>query len=118
MISRAIQQSRIKVLPVKNKALVAKLEEDFNLGGGEAEAIALAIMDKTDWVGIDDKNGINACKFVGVPFITAMDILVRSRQKGLMNEEAALAKLEALALHGHYSRAIIEDARTRLEDIP
>ena len=40
MIQKAVQESKIKVVEVKNKRLVTKLRGDFNLALGEAEAIA------------------------------------------------------------------------------
>ncbi len=60
MIQKALDKSRMKVVAVKNKKLVAKLSADFSLGRGEAEAITLALKEKAQLVGIDDKNGINA----------------------------------------------------------
>src|SRR5229473_6137378 len=55
MIQKALDESRVKVLAVKNKKLVAKLSMDFSLGKGEAEAIALAVKKKAQLIGIDDK---------------------------------------------------------------
>ena len=66
-------------------------------------------------VGIDDKNGINACKLLGVAFTTAVGILIRSRETGLLEDTDALEKLSSLAKHGRYKDSIIEDARGRLE---
>ncbi len=66
---------------MKNRKLVAKLQTDFSLGQGEAEAIALAQKERTRIVGIDDKNGINACKLLGIAFTTAVGILLRSRER-------------------------------------
>jgi predicted nucleic acid-binding protein len=43
IIQRALDESRIKTVAVKNDHLVAKLRADFSLGRGEAEAIALAL---------------------------------------------------------------------------
>ena len=85
---------------------------------GEAEAIALAINEKAEVLGIDDKNGINACKLLGVAFTTAVGILNRSREKRLLEEPDALAKLSSLAKHGRYKDSIIEDARPKLEAKP
>src|ERR1700730_3170858 len=59
IIQKALDEARIKVKVVKNRKLVAKLQVDFSLGKGEAEAIALALQEKAQLVGIDDKNGIN-----------------------------------------------------------
>jgi predicted nucleic acid-binding protein len=42
------------------------------MGRGEAEAIALALVEKAQFLGIDDKNGIHACKLSGIVFTTAV----------------------------------------------
>ena len=115
IIQRALDESRIKTVVVKNRRLVAKLQADFSVGRGEAEAIALALSEEAEVVGIDDKNGINACRLLGVAFTTAVGILIRSQEKGLLEETDALEKLSSLAKHGRYKDSIIEDARGRLE---
>jgi len=115
MIQKALDESRIKVIPIKNRKLVAKLQADFNLGQGETEAIALALKERAHIIGIDDKNGINACKLLGIAFTTAIGILLRSREKGLLDRSSALAGLAALAKYGRYKHSIIEDARLKLE---
>jgi len=115
MIQKALDESRIRVVAVKNKKLITKLEGDFGLGRGEAEAIALALAEKARVLGIDDKNGINACKLLGIAFTTAIGILVRMREKRLLTINEALAKLEMLAKHGRYKQSILQDARRKLE---
>jgi hypothetical protein len=117
-IRKALDESRIKVKSVRNRKLVAKLEEDFTLGRGESEAIALALEEKALLVGVDDKNGMNACKLAGIPFTTAVGILVRSCEKGLIGRGEALLKLSALATFGWYGNAILEDAKLELEKQP
>jgi predicted nucleic acid-binding protein len=118
MIRKALDESRIKVRSVRNRKLVAKLEEDFSMGRGESEAIALALQEKALLVGIDDKNGINACKLAGIPFTTAAGILVRSCQKGLIDRSDAMVKVSLLAKYGWYRNAILEDAKLQLEEQP
>jgi predicted nucleic acid-binding protein len=115
MIQKALDESGITVIPVKNRKLIAKLQADFSLGQGEAEAIALAVGEKARLIGIDDKSGINACKLLGIPFTTAIGILLRSREKGLLDRSSALAGLAALARYGRYKNSIVEDARLKLE---
>jgi len=115
MIQKALDDSRIRVIGVKNRRLVAKLQADFGLGKGESEAIALAHAEGAQILGIDDKNGINACKLLGIAFTTAIGILVRSREKGLIERDAAIAKLATLARHGRYKNSVIEEARVKLE---
>jgi predicted nucleic acid-binding protein len=118
MITKAVDESKIKVMQVKDKRLVAKLQVDFSLGQGEAEAIALALKARERVLGIDDKNAINACKLLGIPFTTAMAILVRSREKGLLDRSEALTRLAMLAGYSRYKSSIVEDARLRLEAGP
>jgi predicted nucleic acid-binding protein len=115
LIQKALDESRIKIVVVKDRKLVTKLQGDFGLGRGEAEALVLALAEKADVLGIDDKNGINACKLLGIAFSTAIGILVRSREKGLLTGREALAKLATLAKHGRYKESILEDARRKLE---
>ena len=43
IIQKALDGARIKTVAVKNRRLVNKLQADFSLGRGEAEAIALAL---------------------------------------------------------------------------
>jgi len=78
----------------------------------------VALDEKAQFLGIDDKNGIHACKLLGVAFTTAVGILVRSWQKGLLEESEALEKLASLAKHGRYKASIIDDARLKLEGKP
>lgn len=118
IIQKALDESRIKTVAVKNRRLVAKLQADFSLGAGEAEAIALALNDKAQVLGIDDKNGIDACRLLGMAFTTAVGILVRSREKGLLDKSEAHEKLASLAKYGRYKHSIIEDARLKLETKP
>lgn len=115
MIQKAVDESRIAVIRLKDGKLVAKLQADFGLGLGEAEAIALALKERSELLGIDDKSGINACKLSGIPFTTALSILLRGFERGWMDRQVALVKLELLAKHGRYSNSILSDARAKLE---
>jgi predicted nucleic acid-binding protein len=91
------------------------LQADFSLGHAEAEAIALALKEKADIIGIGDKNGISSCKLIGVSFTTAIGILLRSREKGLLGRGTSFSALDSLALYGRFKNSIIEDARLHLE---
>ena len=65
--------------------------------------------------GIDDKNGINACKLLRISFTTAIGILVRMLEKRLLTREEAMGKLAILEKQGRYKKSIVEDAKRRLE---
>ena len=49
---------------------------------------------------------------------TAVGLLLRSREKGLLEEPDAIAKLALLAKYGRYKHSILEDARLKLEAKP
>ncbi len=55
LIRKALDELRIKVIAVKSRKFVRKVREDFALGKGEAEAIVLALAEKAQVLGIDDK---------------------------------------------------------------
>jgi len=118
VIRKALDEARIQVRKVRNGKLVAKLVSDFTLGRGEGEAIALALEEKARTVGIDDKNGIDACKLLGLPFTTAVGLLVWSRQKGLTGLDDARVRLSALGRYGRYRKSILDDALRQLEETP
>ena len=64
-----------------NKKLTAKLQADFNLGAGEAAATALALNQRAQLLAVEDKNGINACKLLGVRFTTALSFCFAAAKK-------------------------------------
>jgi predicted nucleic acid-binding protein len=118
MIQKAVDESRIEVTAVRDRNGAKKVREDFSLGAGEAEAIVLARQCGARLVGIDDKNGINACKLLRIPFTTAAGILLACRERNLIGKSEALERLELLAKWGRYKSSIVDDARTRLEEYP
>ncbi len=114
-IRRAIREKRIAVQPLKARRVSGKILADFPLGKGEAEALALAFSQKARLFATDDKKAIQASKLLKIPFTTAVGILVRMHEKGLLEKKEALLKLEALRRCGRYKKNIIEDAMSKLE---
>ena len=114
-IRQAIQEGKIRVTTVGDNKLYEQLCRDFTLGRGEGEAVTHAFEQKARLVGIDDKKGINACKLVRIPFTTAIDILIRMREKGLIEQKEAALKLRALVKYGRYKAAIVGAAQSKLE---
>ena len=115
IIQKAIKERKITVRAPKSKSVYQKLQKDLGLGSGEGETLAFALTQKAPIVAIDDRRGIRACKLLKIPFSTAMDIVIRMRQKQVLTKEQALAKVEALARHGRYSEEIIKRATTTVE---
>jgi predicted nucleic acid-binding protein len=115
LIARLIKEKRIVVRKLKNPAVAAEIRKEFNLGKGEAEAIALAQATKATLIFIEDRNGINACKILRLPFTGVLGILLRMHDKDVVSKEEALRKLDLLERYGRYKADIITDVRRRLE---
>ncbi|MBI2675974.1 MAG: hypothetical protein HYX24_05930 [Candidatus Aenigmarchaeota archaeon] len=114
LIKKRLEEGRIKVKAV-NDEKVDRIMGDFGLNTGEAEAIILALESKGSVLGTDDRNAINACKILHIPFTTAIGVLIRSREKNLVTKKEAIERLSKLAAYGWYKKEIIEDAKRRLE---
>ena len=115
VVAKLVQDRRIDVLKAKDRKLVRRLMEDFNIDEGEAEMLALAIQEKTLLVATDDKNAIKACKIMKLDFTTAIAILVRACEKGLIHTDEAFFKLQKLQSCARYNKRIIETARNQIE---
>lgn len=115
LIARAINEKRIAVRTVRRQKLYGTLQRDFPLGRGEAAAIALALTFEGALVATDDRQAINACKLLKIPFITALTVLVRMREKGLLSANEAMRKLDVLARYGRYKERMINAATLELE---
>jgi predicted nucleic acid-binding protein len=114
LIARALDEKRISATAARPGA-IRQLAADFGLGGGEAAAIALAAARETALVATDDRRAINACKVLKIPFATAISVLSRMFEKGLLNRQEALEKLGSLARHGRHKKEIVAAARAELE---
>jgi predicted nucleic acid-binding protein len=91
-----------------------RLQGDFALEVGEAASLLLA-RDKRLPLGTDDGPSIKAAKLMGIPFLTAIHVVVELCEKGRLDKPTALAKLERLQQVGRYSVQILEDARKRIQ---
>ena len=114
-VRRLIGGKRIVVEPLKERVLFDELRRELGLGTGEAEAIALAVAKGAQLVATDDKKAIDACKLVRIPFTTALAVLVRMYEKGIVGQQEAVLKLSVLEREGRYKKSMIAAVLARLE---
>lgn len=76
----ALAAGWLKVVAVANAALVTVLRRD--LDRGEAEAIALALQCKADWLLLDEREARQVARRLELPVIGVLGILLRARQTG------------------------------------
>jgi len=115
LITQLIKDRKLKVLKAKNREKIKKLMEDFNIERGEAKAIVLALQKGCRVVATDDRNAIRACKILKIDFVTAVTFLIRAFEKGLIDRDIALAKLNKLKFIGRYGEEIIKDALEKIK---
>lgn len=91
----------------------AQIERDFRLVEGESESIALA-REKGAICATDDGPAIRCLKVLGLPFTTAVVLLVVMTENGYVTGELGLELLSKLERFGRYDPRILEDAARRI----
>jgi hypothetical protein len=114
LIRERVRERRIRVEKVQGSEVVRRLRDDFHLGHGEAEAVALALERQATLVATDDRNAMRACGALRLAWTTAMSILVRATEKGLVPRDEALGRLDRLAGLGRSDRRIVEAAARQI----
>ena len=115
LIAGLIAEKHIEVRQLRDRKAFEQLRREFSLGVGEAQAIALTQASSARLIVIEDRNGVNACKILKLPFTGALGVLLRMWEKELLSKEEVLGKLEILRKYGRYRADIVDDVRRRLE---
>ena len=115
LVKQRVQEGRLVVERVGQSRVLSRLLQDFRLGSGEAEALALALeKDAPGVVATDDRNAIRACKVLRIGFVTSLAILVRSVEKGPLTREEGLSSLERLRPYGRFKDEVIEEVALQI----
>lgn len=115
VIASMIIGKQLQVLKLAHGQHRKQVQEDFGLEAGEAEALLLA-KEKGAPIGTDDWPAIKAAKIMGIPFLTAINVLIELCRKKRLSAESALSKLDKLESAGRYNVRIVEDARARIRE--
>jgi len=86
------------------------------LSGGEGEIVVLFQSGTGDFIVIDDRQAMDYCKKLGIPFINALLVPRIFYLSGLMEEPDYKEKTEKILLEGRYSAVIREKALSFNED--
>lgn len=113
VIASMIADKRVQVMKLAHEQHCKQVQIDFGIEAGEAEALLLA-KEKNVPIATDDWPAIKGAKIMGIPFVTAMNVLIELRRKNRLSAESALSKLDKLESVGRYHIRIVEDARERL----
>ena len=95
-IAAAIDGGWIKVEEVRDHTLVQVLKRD--LDQGEAEAIALAVEMKVEWTLLDERDGRQIAKSLGLQVSGTIGILLKAKRNGqLASMQVVLDELQQKA---------------------
>jgi predicted nucleic acid-binding protein len=97
LISTLIKEKNIEVRKAGNAEAIKKIQLDFRIEAGEAEALWLARRLKCP-IAVDDGPTIKACKVIGQRFTTAIHFLLNLVSQDKLELPMAIAKLEKLRL--------------------
>ena len=114
LISTLIKEKKIEVKKAGNDEAIKKIQLDFRIEAGEAEALWLARRLKCP-IAVDDGPTIKACKVIDQRFTTAIHFLLNLVSEDRLELPLAKAKLEKLSHYGRYRREIIEEATKHLK---
>lgn len=114
LIRTLIKEKKIEVKKAGNREAVHRIQKDFKIENGEAEALWLAITLDCP-LAVDDWPAIKACKILGRSFTTAIHFILKLASDGRLERVMALEKLKKLSRYGRYSGRIMEDAIGRLK---
>jgi len=114
LIMTLIEEKKIEVKKLGNPEPIKKIQRDFRIETGEAEALWLARRLSCP-LAVDDGPTIKACKIIGQSFTTAIHFLLNLASRDKLEMPIALEKLEKLSTYGRYNKKIIEDATKHLK---
>lgn len=101
----------LEVVTISQPQRVAEYQRHVH--SGEAEAIALALEVRPDWLLVDDSDGRRLAKHEGAPVIGLMGVLLLAKQQGLLpNVKPMIDALEFKA--GFYLSAAVRNEVLRL----
>lgn len=116
LVERLCTDKKIKIVNSKNKKLLNKLKEDYGLGEGEAETIAVYLEDKFDGLITDNKQGRKTSKVYGINPIGSPDIIISLFKTKKINKEKAIRALNNLRKYGWFEDSIIDYALLEVEN--
>lgn len=114
LINEMIKSKKIHILKSPMAFQRRQIQKSFGIEPGEASALLLARKRGVP-LGTDDGKTIKGAKILGVPFFTAIHVLMNLYENNRIDRQIASVKLEKLQEWGRYHTRILENAYSRIE---
>ena len=114
LTERLVREKKITISKVTNNILIKKLMQDFNLGIGEAETLALVMEKQCEAVITDNKQGRKSATVYGLSLIGSIDVVIALFKLNFIDKDKAIEGLKKLKEFGWFYDYLIDNA---LEDI-
>jgi len=114
-IDRKISKNLIKISEIKDYKKSNEIIKEFGIGKGETEAIILFFEEKADLLAVDDHKPINVCKVYNIPFMTALNLVLKSYRTKIIDFKEAEEMIKNLGIYGRYKDELIYRALKLLE---
>ena len=109
LVRERIKEGKIKVAKT-SVGVTARLQREYGLYGGEADALALYLHLKANLLGIDDGKAIKVCKILQIRFFTALSLAIQLIQEKVITKTEGPACLQELGKHGRYTKEELQMA--------
>lgn len=107
IIKNLVERNKMKIHKVTNKNLMEKANQ-YNIQGGEAEAIALYWQEKADFIATDDDNVRKKSVLLNLNVIGTPAIIFGIYKKKMIDKKKFVDSLSELRKIGWFSNAIID----------
>lgn len=107
IISNLVERNEIKVIEIKNLKVLEKINE-FNIQGGEREAVALYWQENADYLATDDDNVRKKNQLLNIKLIGTPVIILKLYKEKMIDKNKFVESIDKLRKIGWFSNAILD----------
>jgi len=115
VIEEIIKNKKINVKRIKNKRLINRANQ-YNIQGGEAEALALYWQEEADYLATDDDNVRRKSYILNFNIIGTPAIMLKLYERGIISKEKFMDSIKRLKSIGWFSSAVIDKMMMEVEN--
>ncbi len=117
-VRAGIHKGWLRVEKIKKLSTINIIKRDLDIG--EAEAIALALELKADWILLDEREARKTAKNLGLSVTGVLGILLKARRQGKVtsfsDEVAELRKKAGFHIKEKFLKTLLEECGETLKD--